>query len=121
MEKTCKEYLEEILCSKISDDLTGAQKQALDAVTELLGFCDYERLCELAKADKDGKYSVIHAQWVIDRENRCEKIAHCSHCGKRPVEKKYAECGCGYVIYHCYAILTDFCPNCAAKMDGETK
>lgn len=119
MEKTYKEYLEEIMCSKISDDLTGDQKQALDAVTELLGFCDYERLCELAKADKDGKYSVIHAKWVIDRENRCEKIAHCSHCGKRPVEKKYAERGNGYVIYHCHAILTDYCPNCGAKMVGK--
>lgn len=55
MEKTYKEYLEEILCSKVSDNLTGAQKQELDAVTELLGFCDYERLCELAKADKGGR------------------------------------------------------------------
>lgn len=55
MEKTYKEYLEEILCSKISDDLTGAQKQALDAVTELFGLCNYERLCELAKADKEGR------------------------------------------------------------------
>lgn len=59
MEKTYKEYLEEILCSKVSDDLTGAQKQALDAVTELLGFCDYERLCELAKADKDARCVVL--------------------------------------------------------------
>ena len=31
----------------------------MDAVTELLGFCDYERLCELAKADKDEKCVVL--------------------------------------------------------------
>lgn len=59
MEKTYKEYLEEILCSKVSDDLTGSQKQALEAVTELLGFCDYERLCELAKADKNARCVVL--------------------------------------------------------------
>lgn len=55
MEKTYKEYLEEILCSPVSDQLTGNQKQAVDAMAELLGFCDYEKLCELAKADRDGR------------------------------------------------------------------
>ena len=64
---------------------------------------------------------VRYARWVIDKESKHEKIAHCSHCGKRPVEKKYAVRGNGYVIYHCHAILTDFCPNCGAKMDGEER
>lgn len=59
MEKTYKEYLEEILCSPVSDQLTGNQKQAVDAMAELLGFCDYEKLCELAKADKENR-CVIH-------------------------------------------------------------
>lgn len=62
MEKTYKEYLEEILCSKVSDDLTGSQKQALEAVTELIGFCDYERLCELAKADKERRCVIAKKQ-----------------------------------------------------------
>lgn len=73
MEKTYKEYLEEILCSKVCDDLTESQKQALEAVTELIGFCDYERLCELAKADKDKRCSVMRATWVIDKESKHEK------------------------------------------------
>lgn len=74
----------------------------------------------LKKVKRADVAPVIRAKWIIDKESKHEKIAHCSHCGKRPVEKKYAERGCGYVIYHCYAILTDFCPNCGAKMDGET-
>lgn len=252
MEKTYKEYLEEILCSPVSDDLTSMKRQALDAVTELLGFCDYERLCELAKANSEkrnitfpekfyigqeifviegatrtglpvdvyrnfvkgfsengifykhspttpvyfepfenigktiflrekmqkkrwkekkmetgffekqflskktiyeklreigssyGEHMAVdkesavcrcsdtlmmekpakvapvrYARWVIDKESKHEKIVHCSHCGKRPVEKKYAVRGNGYVIYHCHAILTDFCPNCGAKMVGK--
>lgn len=46
--------LKEILETKISDALTGYQKQALDAIVELLSYCSYERLCQLAKADRDG-------------------------------------------------------------------
>lgn len=78
MEKTYKEYLEEILCSKISDDLTGAQKQALDAVTELLGFCDYERLCELLKADREGR--CIIADKPPAKGKKYVLRSMCSHC-----------------------------------------
>ena len=56
MELTHLEYLEEILNSKDAcDHLTGYQKMVIDALTELLSYCPYERLCELAQADRDGK------------------------------------------------------------------
>lgn len=56
MELTHLEYLEEILNSKDAcDHLTGYQKIVIDALTELLSYCPYERLCELAQADQEGK------------------------------------------------------------------
>lgn len=61
MEKTYEQYLEEILCSPVSDQLTGSQRKAIDAMAELLGFCDYERLCELVDADRDGRCVVLPA------------------------------------------------------------
>lgn len=55
MELTHLEYLEEILNSKDAcDHLTGYQKMVIDALTELLSYCPYERLCELAQADREG-------------------------------------------------------------------
>ena len=54
MELTHLEYLEEILNSKDAcDHLTGYQKMVIDALTELLSYCPYERLCELAQADRE--------------------------------------------------------------------
>lgn len=62
MERTYLEYLEEILNSKnASDYLTGYQTMTIDALAELLSFCPYERLCELAQADREGeipKYTI---------------------------------------------------------------
>ena len=56
MELTHLEYLEEILNSKDAcDHLTGYQKMVIDALTELLSYCPYERLCELAQADREGR------------------------------------------------------------------
>ena len=56
MERTHLEYLEEILDGQDAcDHLTGYQKQTIDALAELLSFCPYERLCELAQADREGK------------------------------------------------------------------
>lgn len=59
MDKTYKEYMEEILCGRISDELTSGQKESIDAMIELLGFCDYERICELVKADKDDRCVIL--------------------------------------------------------------
>lgn len=60
MELTHLEYLEEILNSKDAcDHLTGYQKMVIDALTELLSYCPYERLCELVQADKEGRCVVL--------------------------------------------------------------
>lgn len=60
MERTHLEYLEEILDSQDAcDHLTGYQKQTIDALAELLSFCPYERLCELAQADWEGRCVVL--------------------------------------------------------------
>lgn len=134
MEKTYKEYLEEILCSKVSDDLTGDQKQALDAVTELLGFCDYERLCELAKLDKEGicslsqrniedifkdknakfmVFPVKEAKWIDLRKDDMDCFFQCSNCGKK--------LGMPDEIETPLEIGIKYCSNCGAKMDGEER
>ena len=60
MELTHLEYLEEILNSKDAcDHLTGYEKMVIDALTELLSYCPYERLCELAQADREGRCVVL--------------------------------------------------------------
>ena len=60
MEYTYYEYLEEILNSKnVCDHLTGYQAMTIDALAELLSFCPYERLCELAQADREGRCVVL--------------------------------------------------------------
>lgn len=60
MEHTYYEYLEEILNSKnVCDHLTGYQAMTIDALVELLSFCSYERLCELAQADREGRCVVL--------------------------------------------------------------
>lgn len=70
MELTHLEYLEEILNSKDAcDHLTGYQKMVIDALTELLSYCPYERLCELAQADQEGRVRIE------------EKTYQCPKCG----------------------------------------
>ena len=63
MEPTHLQYLEEILSSKYAcDHLTGYQQETIDALAELLSYCPYERLCELAQADKEGRCVVLPAK-----------------------------------------------------------
>lgn len=78
MNMDIKQHLEYIL---YSNEMTGYQHQAMNAIIELLGFCDYNRLCELAKADKDGRIVILPDKnkipmlksgtpvWYVNREN----------------------------------------------------
>lgn len=51
---------------------------------------------------------VVHGHWL---KNVLFYGTHtCSNCGKDP---NHFECATGYV-----EILSDYCPNCGAKMDG---
>ncbi len=60
MEKSVLEYIVEILDSPDAGKvLTGYQKQALDAVSELLSVCDYDQLCNLVKSKMDGRLVVL--------------------------------------------------------------
>lgn len=58
---------------------------------------------------------VVHGRWEIDEEDikwgNSLKKRYCTNCGKRPhFDKENRE-----------FILSDYCPNCGAKMDGEEK
>lgn len=56
---------------------------------------------------------VKHAQWIIDyAEGTKIYHAHCSECGKEPNN----HIGGDYYIDK----LSDFCPNCGARMDGDS-
>ena len=78
MELTHLEYLEEILNSKDAcDHLTGYQKMVIDALTELLSYCPYERLCELAQADREGRCVVLRSKDtnVLTRADRIRTMS----------------------------------------------
>ena len=56
---------------------------------------------------------VVHGRWETDKEDiewgNSLKRKHCTNCGKRPhFDKEKRE-----------FVLSDFCPNCGAKMDGD--
>ena len=50
---------------------------------------------------------VVHGHWV----DECK----CSACG----EMSYEEAKSDETDPNCYYVLSDYCPNCGAKMDGE--
>lgn len=58
---------------------------------------------------------VVHGHWETDKEDIAWgnplKKKRCTNCGKRPHFDK--------VKWE--FILSDYCPNCGAKMDGERK
>ena len=65
---------------------------------------------------KSGKADAVrHGRWAIDEEdikwgNALKKI-YCTNCGKRPHFDKESR----------KFILSNYCPNCGAKMIGERK
>lgn len=57
---------------------------------------------------------VKHGRWIIDyAEGTKIYHAHCSECGKEPNN----HIGGDYYIDK----LSDFCPNCGARMDGDSE
>ena len=56
---------------------------------------------------------VVHGWWETDKEDiewgNSLKRKHCTNCGKRPhYDKEKKE-----------FVLSNYCPNCGVKMDGE--
>lgn len=49
--------------------------------------------------------SVVHGRWVKDKY----LPTHCSVCGELPLLSRYGE----------YEVLSNYCPNCGARMDGK--
>lgn len=57
---------------------------------------------------------VKHGRWIIDyAEGSKIYHAHCSECGKEPTR----HIGGDYYIDR----LSDFCPNCGVRMDGDSE
>lgn len=73
MKKTIAQHLEDMLSDKdCHGEMTGYQIQAVYAVLELLNYCGYERLCELAKD-------------AIEEQNtrQAPPIGRCDDCNHR--------------------------------------
>ena len=97
-------------------------------VDELIEFCNTERsmlhahnnsvacaalrrVIEFAKEYAVEAEPVVHGHWISDyAEGRKIYNAHCSECGKEPTRN----IGGDYYIDK----LSDFCPNCGARMGG---
>lgn len=84
------------------EEVTALQKDWSDLCT-LIGECGgIDRLRELAAADVA---PVVHGDWIL-RHIGAGHYWECSVCHTNP---------CIYVTEH-----TKFCPNCGAKMDGDS-
>lgn len=72
-----------------------------------------EMLDEIEGLDETEVEPVKHGKWIIDyAEGTKIYHAHCSECGEKPDR----HIGGDYYIDK----LSDFCPNCGARMDGDS-
>ena len=84
------------------------RQAAIDAVNSLTypsSLVDVKRkLVDLPSADA---VEVRHGHWIHDGLDIPHGVdwMHCSECGNRNV--------------YCPAAMTNYCPNCGARMDGE--
>jgi ribosomal protein S27AE len=100
MTMTCKDCLHYEVCV-IVEHSTGEDE---DYLTEF-GCDDFKDRTKWAEQK--------HGRWETDKEDvewgNSLKRKHCTNCGKRPhFDKEKRE-----------FVLSDFCPNCGAKMDEE--
>ena len=80
----------------------------MDALNSIGG--GYTRLRELAEADKDGRLAV-HGRWIS-----WEKAGNCV---PSPDRHECSVChDAAQVLVNGFELLSDYCPNCGAKMDG---
>ena len=50
---------------------------------------------------------VVHGEWIRNEDDECYWYT-CSECAEYPMRDRWGE-----------EKLTDYCPNCGAKMDGD--
>lgn len=73
-----------------------------------------EMLDEIEGLDETEVEPVKYGKWIIDyAEGRKIYHAHCSECGKEPTRN----IGGDYYIDK----LSDYCPNCGARMEGDSE
>lgn len=101
------------------------------SIDDLIKYCDIERaaykanncgnactalrrVVEFAKEYAVEVEPVKHGRWIIDyAEGSKIYHAHCSECNKEPDRN----IGGDYYIDK----LSDFCPNCGTRMDGDSE
>lgn len=66
-------------------------------------------------------WPVVHAYWKTREIGYGHKVATCSSCGMNSSEnvQTFHEQGADFTAHD--PILTKFCPNCGAQMDGGTE
>ena len=58
---------------------------------------------EIIKAPTVDAVEVVHGRWISIGANRYTRISQCSNCCAK------------------YDFMSNYCPNCGAKMDGERR
>ena len=104
------EEIVKIICQYRADDGKCTCNQHQFGVRNCADPCVYR---DIAEQVVDAGYApVVHGEWETDKEDiewgNSLKKKYCSVCGKRP----------WYDRINREFVLTSFCPNCGAKMDG---
>lgn len=84
--------------------------EAAETLRQLCRGYDLGRLVNLTEADKDGRLAV-HGRWISWEE--------AGNCVPSPDRHECSVChDAAQVLVNGFELLSDYCPNCGAKMDG---
>lgn len=108
------------------------RKSVLQVVFDIMSDCKVSHKCRainrnIKQIPAADVARAVHGQWIEDKEG----ILHCSECREEALYiSTYEEqfdydweenlVPCGYEEHKEY-IKTNYCPNCGARMDGDTK
>lgn len=95
-------------------EFCNTERAMLHAHNNSVACAALRRVVEFAKEYAVEAEPVKHGRWIIDyAEGSKIYHAHCSECGKEPTR----HIGGDYYIDR----LSDFCPNCGVRMDGDSE